>query len=123
MKKTKAQLQREIGKLRSQLDAIEESEATKFSKPLVGQCFKYHNSYGHGEKWWLYAQIVEADGRWVKVISFQDDRQGRIEFENNKAHMANQFAAGGYQRISRDEYQSAYTSLILRLPRPMEAVK
>lgn len=121
-KKTRQQLVREFNRVRAQIDAIDEAADRKKNAVLVGQCFKYHNSYGSGEKWWLYVQVVSIDCRWVKVNSFQDDGQGRIEFEYQRTHMGTQFTNGGYQRIPFGEFYAAYGAALSALPKPDAAI-
>jgi hypothetical protein len=60
--KKEQMLRSEIGRIASRLRAIERRKELRENRKLVGKCFKYHNSYGHGEKWWLYKRILDARG-------------------------------------------------------------
>lgn len=54
----------------------------KASRKLIGRCFKYRNTYGTGDKWWLYALATEVDslGRLLG-LSFQHTSHDAIEIE------------------------------------------
>lgn len=69
---------------RRELHDIEEKEATEKNVHLVGKCFKFSNSYGSGEKWWLYSRIVGVGGSYFKYFVFQECSDGKVIVETRK---------------------------------------
>ena len=66
---------------RRELHDIEEKEATEKNLPLVGKCFKFRNSYGSGERWWLYSRVVGVAGSYFKYLVFQECSLGKATVE------------------------------------------
>lgn len=54
-------------------------------KKYEGKYFKYRNSYGSDEEWWLYTYCIEVlANSSFKVISFQKTSLGKIEIEEKE---------------------------------------
>ena len=66
---------------RKELNEIEEKENTKKNLPLVGRCFKFKNSYGSGDSWWLYSEVLGIEGNYFKYLTFQECSGGKITVE------------------------------------------
>ena len=66
---------------RKELNKIEEKEDTKKNLPLVGRCFKFKNSYGSGDSWWLYSEVLGVEGGFFKYLTFQECTHGKISVE------------------------------------------
>lgn len=104
-----------INYLREQLEKIRSPKRLKENLKAVGNCFKYHNSYGSGERWWLYAKVVSADDCGVKAFQFQDTG-GRLEVEKRfhlYAHMS------GYEPISENEFYTAWQAFKAKIIAPL----
>jgi hypothetical protein len=78
------ELMQEMAILRKQIDEIDNAAKAKENAALLGKSFKYHNSYGDGEKWWFYITVtsVTSDGS-LKAFSFQTDCHGKIEIRRD----------------------------------------
>ena len=76
-----------IFRLKQRLDGLVQQEQDEVARPklrkLIGRCFKYLNSYGSGEKWWLYVKVVslnESDLSF-RTVEFQHTSLKRVEIE------------------------------------------
>ena len=101
---------KERNKLKDQINLEE-------NKVLLGKCFKYRNSYGSGEKWWLYRKVVSV-GDWdVTVISAQDCNNGTIEIIK-ETHSASGYKIGGYHtEISLEEFNKNFEDILKKIKR------
>lgn len=84
-----------------------EDEAAK-AEALAGQCFKYENSYGVSDpdpQWFVYRLVLGRgrDGYGMRVLSFQDDKRGRITITIETASIMSH----GWQPITRKEFTAA----------------
>lgn len=52
-------LKRTRGKISKTESKIHKIEIEPKIKKLIGKCFKYRNSYGQGEDWWMYIKVVD----------------------------------------------------------------
>jgi len=109
--KNAAQLKKivEAGRKAQQaLNKLEEAmERAKFTK-LIGKAFKYRNSYGHGESWWLYALITSVDGYFPKCIQFQKDCDGKTTIEIDHVMGPQPFEGSGWETIELEEFSRAW---------------
>lgn len=81
----------------------------KATRKLVGRFFKYRNSYGTGDKWWLYAHATEVDslGR-ILGLSFQHTSQDIIEIElKTSAIGIGGVITAGWEEIEPSEFWEA----------------
>ncbi len=69
---------------RRELHDIKEKEVAERNLSLVGKCFKFSNSYGSGEKWWLYSRIVGVEGSYFKYLVFQECNLGKVTVETRE---------------------------------------
>lgn len=98
----------EKNKLQKQID-------TENNKPLMGKCFKFRNSYGSGEKWWLYIKVISCDDWGAKVIDIQKDKGGNTTCEI-KTCSANSFkGSDSYTPISYKEFKKNFDKLMKEL--------
>lgn len=110
-KRTKEQLQKIVAagyEARNELQEIEAAEKTRENRPLIGKCQKYLNSYGSGEKWWLYRRIIGVDGDWVTAFSFQTCSMGKTTIEIEKHGTA---VNSGFEEITEREFNAAYREM------------
>ena len=80
-------LDKRINTLRCELSNLEDKKYEEDEEPklkaLVGKCFKYRNSYGSGDAWWIYVEVVGHDGPHLIVNTCEKtcDKKIIIEFE------------------------------------------
>jgi len=67
LKKLKAELKR-INREINRLNRAEEKKLLKEYQVLVGTCYRYPNSFGEGNDFWSYLQVVEVTGVWVTAV-------------------------------------------------------
>ncbi len=77
-------------------------------KKLIGNCYRYRNSYGGGDdSWWMYIEVVgagEYDHRGVVIETFQKTTlKTEIERDTHSLYHTAEFDSG-YQRISREDF-------------------
>lgn len=88
-------------------------EVLPLLRKMMGKCFKYHNGYGSGERWWLYAKVIEIDEKdyQIRVVEFQ-----RTSMEIIEIRLATKFSyngelffgeRSGYYPITNSEYNRA----------------
>lgn len=86
-------------------------------RKLVGQCYKYRNSYGGGlSRWWLYGKVLSVNEKTCEVhtIEFQHTSMERIEIELDKktTYRGRHFMKdGSYMPATNAEYNKAKKSL------------
>ncbi len=68
----------------NELREREDARQNKANKHLVGTCQKYRNSYGSGDKWWMYRKVLSVSGSWCNAFTFQTCSDGRVEIVNDK---------------------------------------
>jgi hypothetical protein len=107
-KNREEQLKLSIIKARNELDAIEVERHVKENKSKIGKCFKYSNSYGSGNRWWLYGQVIGIDKRGACLTwSFQCTSHG--EFQVQKKEWGDWITKNnGYIPITKSEFKKAW---------------
>lgn len=92
-------------------------ERDKTNASLVGKCFKYHNSSGSGERWWLYLKVTAVDEGSLRAFRFQQYSNGEIHIQSNNYiyHGRSLVGDGGYIRISSAEFKKEWTKLRARI--------
>ena len=97
----------EIQELNKQLSnricKLRHERENKKSQELVGKCFKYLNSYSHGEDWWLYKKVIAACGEHVTCRLFQQTAKGEFILEESQRHASSNLG----QEITSEEYDQA----------------
>ncbi len=114
------------GKLR---DAEEEAR-NKIGRPLlrkqVGKCFVYSNSYGSGERWPLYARIVNFNEKDMtfEAVEFQNTSMNRIEIHYhcryNFERQSSFSVQSGWRPITVTEYNRRKRALLRLVDRLLE---
>ena len=89
---------------------------TEANQKLLGKCFKFRNSYGSGEEWWLYTKIVEVDNWSVTVITVQDCNEGRIEIKREN-HSASHYQkdVGSQLQITQEEFDKNFEEILEKI--------
>jgi len=108
----KEELQRQIGKLRHELNDIEEAENEKKFSGLVGKCFTYRNCYScpNSEKdyWLVYCRVISVTGSYANVVEFEIDSNGKPDIERNKCVSANMLI-DSWSMIKESKLKAALT--------------
>lgn len=79
--RTLKEIRADIAKLQKEAEPLEESLRREQLIHFVGKCFKYRNSYGSGEEWWLYTRVLDYKDGQLRMFRFQRDCYGRFDFE------------------------------------------
>lgn len=104
----KEELEKIIGKANKELAKIYKDEIKELQKQFKTQYLKYHNSYGCGEKWWLYAKTLEMDENGsIKSFQFQKDCDGKISIETDPLFAG----VNMYTEITKEEYEHEWENL------------
>lgn len=83
----KEELEGIVFEARSELNEMQDQDRFDQNAKYVGRCYKYKNSYScpqsDDDRWWLYAMVTQMGEHGSLVgITFQDDKQGKLEFEH-----------------------------------------
>lgn len=105
------ELERQRAEIQQRIWAIESERDAKESAKFVGRCFKFLNSYGTGEKWWLYFAVTGFDGQLIKGFQFEHKSDGRFEaHRTTKTNDVDRFT-----EITRVELEEAWDDFCSRL--------
>lgn len=92
---TKDDLLKTIQRAREELNSIERAENIKKNTALVGKCFRFWNSYGGDEHWWLYIKIIGLDDTGnLKAFLFHEHKRFECWIETHF------FLSSAHQQIS-----------------------
>lgn len=110
----KDELQTIIGEAAEELHAIEEREIAKEATSFVGKFFKYRNSFGTGEKWWLYLKVLSYSERHFTTLQFQLQSDGKIEIERRDWMHANSLirSDSGHIEIEAKEFWKGWSEIM-----------
>ena len=93
MKERKEELERQMRKLRTELNEIQDRENAERFSGLVGKCFVYRNCYSCPEKpsdyWDSYCQVHSITGSYANVMEFEIDKDGMIRIHPDRCVPAN----------------------------------
>lgn len=91
----------------------EAAERDKTNATLVGKCFKYRNSSGGTEKWWLYVKITAVDDGNLRAFKFQQYSNGEIHIHSSDFIYPGRSLTedGGYIKINAAEYNREWAKL------------
>jgi hypothetical protein len=85
----------------------------------IGRCFKYRNSSGSSEAWWMYLRIagVNEESAHYRCLTIQKRDEGTVDVEFSwwAYHHRDESSAplgSGYIEISRNEFASAVQPII-----------
>lgn len=105
-----------------------DQEVVPLMRKRVGECFRYRNTYGSGEPWWMYIKIIGIlDGRFC-IFSVQLTSTNRVEISTDDYFGGGDGTiASGYEPISARDFDGG-TKPILQMvanysaiPQPSEA--
>lgn len=135
----KKQIELEIGKLRNELNEIEDKEQAEVHFPrlekMVGTCWAYRdNSYGGGkvsERWDVFKKILEVfynkDGLLMFITEeFSMDYKGKCSLEIDTRfpypYDGDPFNSG-YEKITTSEYEQNRWALLAEMSNPTKLKK
>jgi hypothetical protein len=92
----------------------EVAERTAEAMAFVGRCFRYRNCYslpqGTEDYWYLYAIVQGADAGWCKGLTFQRDKDGRIEIRIDDTMRI--YPGSGWEEIDLAAFQAAADNIL-----------
>ena len=106
----RAELRERMKEIREELDAFEAEDTAEECAALLGRHFKTQNCYSCPEKpsdyWRLYVKPlrIDKDGTLI-AVSFQIDRDGKIDIENKQYFYPKQLAS--FQEITEKAFNKA----------------
>lgn len=109
--KTENELRKIAANVMNKLREVEDKRRIKELRPLIGKCFRYRNSYGHGENWWLYIKVIGLKSTWLKVFFFEKTcyEEWKIKYDDIRSSME------GYEQISTEEFNQAWHECLTEL--------
>lgn len=109
-KRTKAQIEKDLAKLRAELAPIEETERSARLRSLVGKCFIYRrNSYSLPTKpsdyWDVYYLVTGHDGYWPIGLELQYTALHEVIIRPQQQNVSiGRGINSGYEECSRAEF-------------------
>ena len=112
---------RKINEEINRINRAEEKKLLKEYQALVGTCYRYPNSFGGGNDFWSYFQVVEVESVWItagienpniNVVGIQvDDHPDlySIQREKNGLHIWID------NPISYDNFMKAYNKVLKKI--------
>ena len=81
---------------------MEQEKAKAERRLLIGRYFKYHNSYGDDERWWLYATVTGVS-EWGHLYgwSFEHTVTGKFSIQT---HELLHIVSEGWREIDSAEF-------------------
>lgn len=100
-----------VNEYQTKIREQEDKQLAQEAKALVGKCFRYRNSYGSGESWWYYVEVIGSKENQLITETFQETP---IEIEIKRRHHYFPLDAD-YGEISRKEFQKAKNAIIAKM--------
>ena len=95
--------------LRKEINELElcEREALipEMKKRLEGTYWKYNNTYGSGDRWWLYAKVLSIGNGKVILAEAQITSLGYIEVKQNE-HGWDYFPRAEWLPAKKEEWET-----------------
>ncbi len=85
-------------------------------KKLIGNYYKCRNSYGSGEDWWMYVEILGVNGTSLTTRKYEITSHHKAEVEEFEHPMY--YGSGldnDYQKISRKEFVKGRDAVLHKL--------
>lgn len=102
---------REYDRIGALIEEEGRSARRKQNQALVGKCFRYWNSYGQDEHWWLYARVDGTDNYWPYSFQFQKTSQNEFRIETLKTFTSSE----RYKEISEAEFSQAWSEFLVEM--------
>ena len=103
-------LQTRLNEIRRQKEAEEGKKRLKTHRALIGQYFKFSNSYGSGDEWWEYVEVVGADEGSVHIRKFAKTSHDQIQIETEERSYYH--SRSNWIKITPTEFKKARDSLL-----------
>ena len=104
----------EYNKFRDMVYEEEEEKLKPYAKTFLGKCYKFENSYGSGDKWWLYLKVHNVEDTSLYCISLQKANNNTIEIKPDEYkcvwNYENPFK--GYIEITKEEFEEQKENFI-----------
>lgn len=112
-----ANLDAQLAALMAEKNRREQAKRTAEHESLLGRCFKYSNSYGHRDRWWMYLKIVEIGEYWPLAFKFQTclndgEKEYRLEPRDLTTGVCSDAIGGGYIEITQAEFDVALNEFL-----------
>ena len=112
----------EYEKIAKEFLSIEHKYESAKMKPklqsCVGKFYKYRNSFGGGDRWWLYYNVTGIKGKALIGNMFQTNSYGDSDF---KRQIVSVDFIDTYKEITEAEYKRALKAFKNRLDKIIEA--
>jgi len=95
---TDKQLQRHRQLIYNEIRRRENEAKDEENAQIVGKCFKYWNGYNSEDRWWMYAKVLKTECGGVRLFTFQEDINGKIDIQPFEFHSS---LSGSYEEISQ----------------------
>lgn len=82
------------------------AERVEELRQFVGKFFKYRNSYGSGEKWWLYVAVTALDEEHASLTSWQFQQMPDGNFDLRTEKPTYPWPTNGYVEITARKFWS-----------------
>jgi hypothetical protein len=106
----KKELEKIMDSARKELTEILDAEWLSENQQYVGKFFKFHNSYGDEEKWWLYFTVTHILGNSLYGWSFERDSRNNIRIDLEHYGLVNESI-----QITPDEFYGEWKKLLKQL--------
>lgn len=102
------------GRLQELIGTKEKRDLIPLVKSFRGRCFKYRNSAGGADRWWLYLKVIKTRGTMLHCITFQKTSYKQIEFNTErKALMWRDIKPfSDYVEITKEDFEEERKKLL-----------
>ena len=84
-------LQKKIEPLNKELRKIEDKDSLK--EKLLGRYFKFKDSYGYGERWWVYVEVIAVtkDKYTHLIVEREPNGDLKIQLEDSFTYSSSHY--------------------------------
>lgn len=101
------ELQAKRAEIQSRIWEIERAENEAACRELIGKCFRFCNSYGSGDDWWLYVKIIDVEDGNLIAHRFETCSHGTMQAQPRTALWPHNLESG-YTEIDASEFNAAW---------------
>jgi len=109
-------IRRKFHKAKYEMDRIKDEKLKEQNKTFIGKCFKFRNSYGGDNRWWLYIKVVGVEDTYLITESYEITSHKRVEIQQ-KSHGV--YGLGrqmeDYEPITNKQFEIARKRIIKKL--------
>lgn len=117
-KPTLQQARRIIRQAEESAQKAREKKSLDRNKKLIGTFWRYSNSYGSGERWWLYTKVLRSiSSESLECLNIEKTCYDHIEIEVNHRGLydSDKDLGYGYERITYKQWFDAVTPILKEL--------